>query len=71
MTKTQSIIDGIRARIASGELAQGQPLPTYQELAEEYGASESTVQRALDWLRAQGVIRGHQGKRTYVVDGGG
>jgi DNA-binding GntR family transcriptional regulator len=36
-------------------------------MAEQYDTSQTTVKTALAILRAQGVVRGHQGKATYVA----
>lgn len=37
-------------------------------LAEQYDTSQSTVKVALAILRARGIVRGHQGKATYVAE---
>ena len=56
------ILDQIRA----AELADGDPLPSERELADEYGASLRVVRDALRLLSQQGAIRTQQGRRAVV-----
>lgn len=60
------IIADIKAKIASGELAAGDKLPSMSELRTEYAASITAVRNALLILKSEGVIEGHQGKGIYV-----
>jgi GntR family transcriptional regulator len=60
------IADDIRARIESGELAPGQQLPTYDELASSFLCSLAVVRKAVDLLKQQGLVITAQGKGTYV-----
>lgn len=52
--------------IARGAIAAGQPLPTEQELCEQFGVSRITVRRALADLTAQGYIIRRQGVGSFV-----
>ncbi|MCX4389194.1 winged helix-turn-helix domain-containing protein [Micromonospora peucetia] len=61
------VVDGITAQIHSGELAPGDKLPTYAQLAEHFKISVTTAQTALRILRERGLVEGHQGKGTYVA----
>jgi DNA-binding GntR family transcriptional regulator len=45
-----------RKKIRSGELANGDRLPTETELSEEHGVSVSTVSRFVKVLKAEGLI---------------
>jgi GntR family transcriptional regulator len=63
------VVDDITAKIEGGSLKPGQRLPTYVQLAEQYGVSVSTAQAALRILRDRGLIEGHQGKGTFVTNG--
>jgi GntR family transcriptional regulator len=60
------IADYIRAKIESGELAPGQQLPTYDDLASEFLCSLAVVRKAVDLLKQQGLVITAQGKGTYV-----
>lgn len=64
----QRVIDAITDQIRSGELSPGDKLPTYAELATNFGVSVSTAQAALRILRINGLVEGHQGKGTYVAE---
>lgn len=56
----------IRSAIASGELTVGQRLKSIRALAQEYGVSTGTVQRALSALREEGLITSWQGRGAFV-----
>ncbi|WP_445185141.1 GntR family transcriptional regulator [Pseudonocardia sp. Cha107L01] len=62
----QQVRDRLRAAIKIGELGPGDRLPTHKALADEYGLAMETVKRALNELRAEGLIVTRQGKGTYV-----
>lgn len=55
----------LRERIRSGEL--GPRLPSQLELAELLGVSPKTVQKALDILKAEGLVYGRPGLGTFVA----
>jgi GntR family transcriptional regulator len=52
----RQLADGLRAEIASGELAPGQVFPGEERLAQEHGVSRTTVRRVVLTLRAEGLI---------------
>lgn len=59
----------VRGLIASGELRQGERLPSERELAERLGVGRPAVREALRELKAQGLItpgRGRQGTHVAV-----
>jgi GntR family transcriptional regulator len=60
------IADDIRAKIETGGYAPGRQLPTYDELASDYGCSLAVVRKAVDLLRQQGLVVTQQGKGSYV-----
>ena len=47
----------LRRRIAVGEWAVDEALPTTAALAEHYGVSQATVTRVLRALAAEGLVR--------------
>jgi len=56
------------ARLAAGEWAPGAMLPGDAALAAEMGVSPGTMRKAVDGLVADGVLRRHQGKGTFVTE---
>ncbi|MGC4760434.1 winged helix-turn-helix domain-containing protein [Micromonospora trifolii] len=64
----QRIAQDIRDKIASGEYAPGDKLPSLREMTTHYGVSAEPVRSALLILQAEGLTEGHQGKGTYVSD---
>ncbi|TMQ95973.1 GntR family transcriptional regulator [Actinomadura soli] len=57
----------IRQEIIAGEYPTGSVLPPEPELAERYGASRSLVNRAMQVLAAEGIVRPRQGRGTMVT----
>lgn len=62
------IADDLEARIAAGEYAPGQRLPTYHELAELYSVHFSTITRAVGVLRLKGIVIGAPGRGVFVPE---
>lgn len=56
----------LRARIESGELRPGDPLPSESTLAAEHEMTRETVRRAISMLRAWGLVDTTHGRRTTV-----
>jgi DNA-binding FadR family transcriptional regulator len=54
---SETVLAGLRARIAAGEWAGGEALPTVAALAGQYGVARSSVTRALRVLEAEGLVR--------------
>ncbi len=67
-TRTEAVMEAIRARIARRGLAHGEKLPSIRAFAATMGVSPSTVVDAYDRLVAEGVIRARRGSGFYVVD---
>ena len=57
----QQIYAQLRAQIFSGEIAAGQPLPSYRFMSRKYQVNVATVEKAYDLLEANGYIRRCQG----------
>jgi GntR family transcriptional regulator len=62
----RQIADLIRAAVDAGEYEPGQALPSEPVLADRYGVSRPTVNRAISILRNEGVIRVIRGKGSIV-----
>lgn len=57
----------LRARITSGEIPPGRPLPSETRLEQEYGISRTTARRAIAILRdEEDLVVTVQGRGTYV-----
>ena len=56
----------LRARISSGELAVGRPIPSEQTLAQEYGVARLTARKAVGLLRDEGLVKHVVGRGTFV-----
>jgi DNA-binding LacI/PurR family transcriptional regulator len=61
------LLNELRRRILTGELAPGSQLPTRLEWAEEFDASPHTLHRAVDLLRRDGFVHTVARKATYVA----
>jgi len=53
-------------QIKSGELRQGEPLPSIQKIAAQMGVSQMTVRQAVKSMCDLGVIYSRQGKGTFI-----
>lgn len=65
----EQITDQIKAAIVSGELAEGEQLPSIRALANSLRVSAITTKRAYADLEAAGLIETVQGKGSYVAGG--
>jgi len=63
----QQILDLLRDKIVSGQIAPGDRLPPEQELTSLLGVSRITVKRALNELAVSGLVRRHRGRGTVVT----
>jgi DNA-binding GntR family transcriptional regulator len=59
------LADLIREQIRSGELTGR--VPSVKSLTQEHGVSHITAEKALDLLKAEGLIRSVIGKGTFVT----
>ncbi len=62
------VIDQIRRRVAVGDLAPGEELPSIRQLAADLQVSVITIKRAYLELEREGVIVTRQGKGSVVAD---
>lgn len=65
----EQICDQIRAAIVSGELAEGEQLPSIRALANSLRVSAITTKRAYADLEEAGLIETVQGKGSFVAGG--
>ena len=59
----------LRALIRTGELAAGERLPSFRQLAEWAGVNVGTVRAVYETLEADGLVVTHHGQGTFVADG--
>jgi DNA-binding transcriptional MocR family regulator len=64
--RTEQVEALVLRRIERGDLSIGSRLPSERVLAERLGVSRVTVVRALDQLRADGVLETRRGSGTHV-----
>lgn len=60
------IVNQIKAAIMSGELAQGEALPSMRNLAMQMRVSLITTKRAYEELERDGFIESYTGKGSFV-----
>jgi GntR family transcriptional regulator len=61
------VADRVAARIATGGLRPGSRLPNERELAAEYRVGLNTARRAVQELRARGLVVTLPSKGTYIT----
>lgn len=61
----------IKASIRDGSLAPGERIPPTRELAGLLGLNRTTVAAAYELLEAEGLIRGHVGRGSFVANPNG
>lgn len=62
----QRIAADLRAKISSGELASGQPVPSITTLTQDWEVSRRTAAHALQLLEDEQLIRRWPGRGYYV-----
>jgi GntR family transcriptional regulator len=65
-TKVDTIIDGIRSRILSGEFGEEGRLPSFRKLVDEYQTSQETMNKAMQSLQAEGLLLSAGAKGVFV-----
>ncbi|MYS12498.1 GntR family transcriptional regulator [Streptomyces sp. SID4982] len=66
--KYEEIAESLRARIAAGEFAPGETIPSGRDLAEQWDVSRATAIKAVDVLRNDGVVVAKQGTGFVVTE---
>ncbi|MET8985784.1 GntR family transcriptional regulator [Nonomuraea wenchangensis] len=61
------VADVLRAEIREGRWAAGEKLPSQPELARRFGIGQTTIARAMEVLRNEGMVRSEFGGRSYVL----
>ena len=63
----EQIVSQIKAQILSGDLQEGDALPSMRTLAKELRISVITTKRAYEELEKQGYVRSVTGKGSFVA----
>lgn len=58
----------LRDRISSGEIEPGRRLPSLMELEQEFPLARNTIRKALDVLKAEGLVVASPGRGLFVVE---
>ncbi len=66
MPKYEQLATTLRADLLAGRWQSGEQLPAERQLAEEYGMSHMTVNKAVASLVAKGMLR-RRGRATYIA----
>ncbi len=65
----EQIVEQIERRILSGELHNGDRLPSERELGEQFHVSRTAVREAMKTLAQKGLVDMRPGRGTIVIDG--
>lgn len=65
----QQVADALRAKIRAGDLEEGDQLPSYAKLMDDFGVSVTVARSAIAHLRSEGLVSTHQGKGAFVLSG--
>jgi LacI family transcriptional regulator len=63
----QQVAADLRRQIVSGNMDVGTQLPTHRQLAEDYGVSIITINKALAGLVSEGVLYSRVGRGTFIA----
>ena len=66
-SRSHSISETVRERIARGVYSLGEKLPTEQALSREFSAGRSTIREAMQLLKAKGLLSIRPGAGTVVI----
>jgi GntR family transcriptional regulator, transcriptional repressor for pyruvate dehydrogenase complex len=62
------LVEELKRRILSGEIAPGEKLPAENSLVEEFGVSRTVVREAVSRLQAAGLVETFQGRGSFVLE---
>jgi 2-aminoadipate transaminase len=62
--------DQLRALVNTGDLRPGDRIPASRELAVQLGVHRTTIANAYAELESEGLIRGHVGRGTFILEEG-
>jgi GntR family transcriptional regulator len=64
----RQVADELRNAIKRGEFPPGSALPSQPDLARRYGLNQTSINRAIALLRAEGLVRVEHGRGAFVQE---
>jgi len=64
----RQVADELRKAIKRGDYPPGSALPSQPDLAKQYGLNQTSINRAIALLRADGLVRVEHGRGAYVQE---
>ena len=64
----RQLVDGVRRRVAAGQLRAGEEMPSVRELAQALAVNPMTVSKAFQVLEAAGVLERRRGLAMVVAE---
>lgn len=64
----RQLVDGVRRRVAAGQLRAGEEMPSVRELAQALAVNPMTVSKAFQLLEASGVLERRRGLAMVVAE---
>ena len=61
------VADAIQTRIEAGELLPDRPIPSENQLVQEYGIARGTARKSIQLLRERGLVVTVVGRGTFVA----
>lgn len=61
------VADILRARIQDGRLQPDRPVPSGQQLQQEFGVARGTARKSIAQLRDEGLVVTVQGRGSFVT----
>lgn len=61
------VANAIEARIAAGDLLPDRPIPSENQLVQEFGIARGTARKAIQLLRERGLVVTVVGRGTFVA----
>ncbi len=68
LTIQEQIVDWIKSRIECGDWHVGTKIPTQRQLAMQFNVNRSTIQLAIDELKADGLLESKIGSGVFVAN---
>ncbi|GII01771.1 GntR family transcriptional regulator [Planobispora takensis] len=66
VSRWKQVADYLREQILTGAFPSGQPLPSEQQLADEFGLSRPTIRQAINELKSEGLVEVKRPRGTFV-----
>lgn len=61
------LADVIAGRIVDGTLSPNRPIPSEEQMRQEFGVARGTARKAVELLRVRGLVETVMGRGTFVL----